>query len=106
MRILFDLEIKFPGMFEKCKPEEQLALRTIRDYVYDRIVVLADEMDAEENEDDKPKSVVIYLMNKPKAIQPRGYSDALCDKINGCFNENDAKLLWESVDKALQSLLN
>lgn len=106
MNILFDLEIKFPELFQNCKPEEETALRTIWEYVYDRVAFLANEMDAEEKMDDKGKALVIYLMNKPKAIQPRGYSDSLCNKLIGCFNENDARLLWESVDKALSSLLN
>ena len=106
MNIFFDLDIKFPGIYEKSKPEEKLALETIWNYVYDRVILLYDEIEKEESIDDKPKAIMIYLMNDPRAIQPRGYSDALCDKINGCFNENDAKLLWDSVDKALQSLLN
>ena len=106
MNIFFDLDIKYPGFFNKCKPEEQAALQTIWNYVYDRIVYLDNEIEAEEQDKSVSKAIVIYLMKHPYAIQPRGYSQRLSDKINGLFNENDAKLLWESVEKALKSFLN
>jgi hypothetical protein len=106
MNLLFDIWIKYPD-YKDYKPEEELAIKTIWEYVYDRIFLLIDEMEAEENNGNGiSKAVVIYLMNVPKAIQPRGYSDKLCDKINACFNENDGKLMWESVEQSLKGLMN
>ena len=106
MNIFFDLDIKFLGFFDKCLPEEQAALQAIWNYVYDRIVFLIDEIELEEAQSDNPKAIMIYLMNDPKAIQPNGYSQKLCDKINGCFNENDRELLWKSVETAIKPFLN
>lgn len=106
MRMLFDIWIKFPG-YNDYKPEEEVALETIWNYVYDRVYPLIEEIEKEEAvEDGISKAIIIYLMNEPKAIQPRGYSDQLCKKINSCFNENDGKLLWLSVENALSGLMN
>ncbi|HZK70598.1 MAG TPA: hypothetical protein VFD03_03630 [Clostridia bacterium] len=109
MNMFFDVWIRDKGSL-KYTTAQELAFETILNYVYDRISPLIDEIEVEELIDESDgrisKAVVIYLLNDPKAIQPRGYSDQLCNKINSCFNENDGKVLWESVENALSSLMN
>lgn len=105
MNIFFDLEID--GLdITTCSLEEQTALETIWNYVYDRIFVLIDEIENEETANEKPKAIVIYLMGKQRAVQPGGYSKDLNEKILNCFNENDAKLLWEKVNESLLRFMN
>ena len=106
MNIFFDLDIKFPGFYDKCSKEEQIALEAILNYVYDRVVFIHNEIEEEENQDKTPKAIMIYLMQSPRAIQPRGYSKELSGKIIGCFNDKDAELLWQSSDNALKRFLN
>ena len=106
MHIIFDLDIKYPGFYEKLTIEQKAVLDAIWHHVYDRIVYLFDEIEKEEKEGKPAKAIVIYLMNSPKAIQPRGYSDRLCEKINGSFNEKDTELLWDSVESVLKSFRN
>ena len=108
MNLLFDIWIKYPG-YKNYTPEEEQVLKTIWDYVYDRIYLLIPDIENEEintKTPEKPPAVIIYLMNKPTAVQPRGYSDALCDKIIKCFNENDGRILGKMIVGKLQSLLN
>lgn len=104
--MLFDIWIRDNGTVTYT-PEQELLFKTIWEYVYDRIAFLATEMDSEEDGEVQPKkAVVIYLLERPNKIQPKGYSDRLCEKINGCFNERDAELLWKSVADKLTSFLN
>ena len=75
---------------------------------YDRISILLDEIEVEEVIDDHisdgqiSNTIVIYLLNDPKVIQPRDHSDQLCNQINSCFDENDGQLLWESIENFLR----
>jgi len=103
MNIFFDLD-KQVGFFDSCSLMEKEALRTIWEYVYDRIKVLEKEIEGEELQG--AKCIIIFLATKPRAIQPRGYSQELHTKILECFNENDVDLLWRSVDNALMRFIN
>lgn len=44
MNIFFDLDFKEKGFYDNCTPEEKIILNTIWDYVYDRTVILFDEL--------------------------------------------------------------
>lgn len=105
MHVLFDVWGKF-GVEANYSPEEQIAFEAIYNYIYDRIVFMWDEIEAEEKDETVQKAIVVYLLEKPMKIQPRGYSDKLHNRIVGCFNENDAELLWKSVANDLKRLLN
>ncbi len=108
MRVIFDIWIRdeFEG---KYSPEQEVLFETVFNYIYDRVHHIIDEIDAEEALGDKegnPRAIIVYLLKKPYAIQPARYSDKLHNRIIGCFNENDARLLWESVADALLSFMN
>jgi hypothetical protein len=105
MNVLFDVWAKH-GLEAKYSPEEEVAFEAIYNYIYDRIVFMWDEIEAEEKDESNQKAVMVYLLEQPMKIQPIGYSEKLHEKIVGCFNEKDADLLWESVAEALRRFLN
>jgi len=71
-------------------------------------MIIFEEIDQEEESEPIKNSrmIMVYLLQKPYAMQPRGYSEKLHNRIVGCFNENDAKLLWESVGDAISKFMN
>ncbi len=97
MNIIFDVHIANPDLPKTATLEQNILLNEIYLLVEERIKVLKDEIDAEEKIIPK-KATVIYL--KEKKLQPRGYSDSLCDKILSCFSENDWKILGLRLDEA------
>lgn len=103
MLILFDIFIPNPEMVNELKPEESIVLEEMFLFVEERIKVLKDQIDKEEQEEGA-KATIIYLVSK--AIQPRGYSHQLCDKIVSCFSPEDVEAMWLRVEKALQQFLN
>ena len=105
MNMIFDVWINYRGKLNH-SAEQKLLLKTIWEYAYGRVALLVDEIEEEEKEDKYSKAIVIYLMKRPYSIQPRGYSDKLTEKIIGCFNDNDAKIMWESVADKLLSFMN
>jgi hypothetical protein len=109
MNILFDIWINnstIPAPY-KFTPEEESGLQTIWIYIYDRVALLIDEIEKEENESSEyKKAIVIYLLNKPMAIQAHGYSERLTEKIYSCINENDVKTLWQTVENKLSSFIS
>ena len=107
MRVVFDVWIRDNGK-RIYTPEEEVLFESIFNYIYDRIHLFIDEIDNEELTEDpkRPHAIMVYLLQEPYAIQPNGYSELLCEKIVGSFNENDNQLLWESVEKSILSLLN
>ena len=105
MNVLFDVWAKF-GTDAKYTPEEEIAFETIYNYIYDRIVFMWDEIEAEEKDETIHKAIIVYLLERPMKIYPKGYSEKLHNMIIGCFNENDAELLWKSVALYLSRLLN
>lgn len=106
MNILFDVWLRDNGKV-KYTFEQEVLFETVWNYVHDRIAYLADDMDDEENDEDPPtKSVMIYLAIPTPAIQPKGYSRTLTDKINGSFNEFDNLIMWKSVEDKLKSFLS
>lgn len=105
MNIIFDVHLLNPSLPQTATIEQNTLLNKVYEYVESRIKILREEIDFEESQG-LGKATVIYIAKKPNAIQPRGYSDKLCDKINGCFNEKDSELMWKSVVDALLILLN
>ncbi len=107
MRVIFDVWIrdKFEG---KYKPEEEILFESVFNYIYDRVHHIIDEIDEEEEHEEpgKSKAIIVYLMEKPAKIVPARYSEKLTDRILGCFNENDAKLMWGSVANEIRKLWN
>lgn len=109
MNVIFDVWIRDNGRV-KYTPEQEIFFETIFNYIYDRVHHIIDEIDAEEEagekNGEKPKAIIVYILKRPYAIQPARYSDKLHNRIVGCFNENDARLLWESVATALITFNN
>lgn len=108
MRVIFDVWIRDNGKV-KYTPEQEILFKTIYEYIYDRVHHIIDEIDQEEANEkpgDKPKAIIVYLLKKPYAILPTLYSEKLHNRIVGSFNENDARLLWESVAQALITFMN
>jgi hypothetical protein len=103
MRILFDVQIANPKFYSQLNLAERMIIDRIRKYVHERISVLQKEIDVEESEN-KKSATIVYL--KSKAIQPRGYSKGLCDKINSCFSENHLSSFLSSLDDSLSGILN
>ena len=106
MNIRFDLELKQKDFLKKSTNEEIIILRTISDYIYYRIAFMEDEINAEEKESDLTKGIYFCLSKQPHSIKVIGYSKRLTEKIYGSFNENDATLMWKSVEKELLKYLN
>jgi hypothetical protein len=105
MNMIFDIWIKHGGKMNQ-NVEEKLLLKTIWEYAYGRVALLIDEIEAEERNDKSPKAIIIYLMKRPYAIQPNGYSDKFHDKIVECFNDRDAEIMWASVANKLSAFMN
>lgn len=105
MNILFDVLIANPNLPEEVTVEQNIVLDEMYSLVKERIQVLEEEIDKEETElPYKPKATIIYL--RSKAIQPRGYSEQLCDKIIACFSPTDIQLMMLRIENALKNLLN
>jgi len=105
MRVLFDVWVKFGADINNYTESESQVFESIYKYIYDRIVFMWDEIELEETTNQKC-AIMVYLMESPMKIQPRGYSDKLTERVLGCFNDNDAALLWDSVDRDLKKFLN
>lgn len=106
MNVLFDVWGKFGTGEGIYTPEEESVFESIYNYIYDRIVFMWDEIEEEERQGESQKAILVYLLESPMKIQPRGYSEKLHNRIVDCFNERDAELLWKSVENSLKRLLN
>ena len=103
--MFFDVWVKDSGNVIYTQ-EQELLFEVVWKYIYDRIAFLIDEIEEEENKALEPPAIMIYLLQKPYAIQPRGYSDRLNEKIVGCFNERDVEIMWKSVEDKIMAYWN
>ena len=105
MIILFDVWNKF-GATAKYSPEEEIVFKSVYDFIYDRIYFMDAEIEKEENEATDTIGIFVYLMSSPMIVLPVGYSNKLHNRIVGSFNENDVRILWESVQDSITRFLN
>jgi hypothetical protein len=103
MRILFDVFLKNPKKVDNMTLDEQTLIEAVSKFVEDRLRVLEDEIDAEENSDPNSDCCIIVELLR-KRISYFQYSPALTEKMKSCFTEKDGPLLWEKVTQAFNYL--
>jgi hypothetical protein len=94
MRIIFD--VWFAKTADQMTAEENLLVRTIHDFIYERLKILTDEMNKEEQIDNR----AVYVELEQVKIYYRGYSAELTEKLKSCFNERDGLMLLQRIDEA------
>ena len=104
MNIFFDFWLQNPEIHpDSLSYEEQTMFDTIFSFVLDRIIILKEEMDKEEElYKEKEPCVIIHIIKKGIAFN--GYSSSLTEKLKSCFNENDQEVLGLRFDEAFRYL--
>lgn len=103
MRVMFDLWALYPDKIKTMTFEEQKVFETIFNFIYDRILILDNEITQEEaGTKDSDVFIMVEILNKK--IVFHGYSESLKERLMGCFNENDEKILQERFAEAFAFL--
>jgi hypothetical protein len=103
MIILFDLWVLGQEQMKHTSFEEELVLKTIFNFVCDRIILLEKEIDQEE-EGRKEGDCCIMIEIIRKRISFNGYSEKLTEKLKNCFTKNDSEILALRFDEAFSYL--
>lgn len=104
MKILFDLQILHPDKWKIKSDEEAKVFREIWNMVYERILILKDQIEKEEEDfptfaDGKMDTAIyINLTTLPMMIIPKGYTKELTNRILCSFSQKDIELLWKRVE--------
>lgn len=103
MKVVFDLWVLNENHEKGYTVEQELMFKTFYEFIYDRLVYLWNEIEAEEK--DKPNgSICIMVELLKKIISFHGYSESLTEKLKGSFNERDGALLAQRFDEAFNYL--
>ena len=108
MTIRYKILIDNPILIDVIKKDQELDIyfNEIIQFVYDRLLVLKDEIDYEEGlvEEDIPN--IIIDIETDNLIAFVGYSKPLRDKMKSCFSQEDIKFLFNKIEKIISSLNN
>ena len=103
MDLLFDLDLLAPEKMANLSFEEEKVLETIYNFVFERLMVLQDEVDKEDSQPKPiPSSIIIEI--KRQRISFNYYSDELTDKLMSCITPGDQLILNNRLKQAFDYL--
>lgn len=105
MRLLIDLWVlEEQDSTKKLSLDEETFLKTIWEFVYDKVYHLEQEIDKEEEKETEENPMCIMIEVIRKRLSFNGYSQELRDKLMGCFDENTQQQLNERLEQAFAFL--